>query len=295
MDSTPVETPRLRVVLISGLSGAGKTLALKALEDAGHFAIDNLPCSLLDPLVLLLEKHSEIHRVAVVMDARDASFPGQAERILESLRASGHHVTLLFLEADTKTLIRRFSETRRPHPLARRASVERGVAREAKLLAPIRRAATQILVTSDFNVHQLKAAIINTVEDKPGAMRVIITSFGFKYGLPLESAFLFDVRYLPNPFFVPELRDKTGLDRAVSRFVLANPEARSMVARIVHVVLPAIPLCRKEGRSSLQISIGCTGGQHRSVAMAREVARVLRAGGIDLALIHRDIRRTTSG
>jgi len=293
MDTQKTDTRALRIVLISGLSGAGKTLALKALEDREYFSIDNLPSSLLDPLVLLLEQNAEINKVALVMDARDPEFHREAEAILESLKERGHSVSLLFLEASTDAIIRRFAETRRPHPMGRGSSVEKGVAREKKLIAPLRDLASHILDTSTFNVHQLKAGVLSTVDTEPaGAIRLIVASFGFKYGVPLESAFTFDVRYLPNPFFVDALRKRTGLDKAVSSFVLADKNARLVADKMLDMIRTVLPLCEKEGRSTLMVAIGCTGGQHRSVAIAEAVADTLRADGIRLSVMHRDIART---
>jgi len=281
-----------KIVLISGMSGAGKTLALKALEDLQYFAIDNLPCRLVDPLVLLLEQNQEIGKVALVMDGRDPAFPEAAEAILAGLRSRGHQATLIFLEASHDVLIRRFSETRRPHPMARGHSVEKGVAREAEMLAPIKRLASQVLDTTDFNVHRFRSAIVALVEKDPGqALGMVIASFGFKYGLPLEAAFVFDVRYLPNPFFVDELRLRTGLDPKVAEYVFHEPAAGRMARRIAGTIEDVLPLCRKEGRSNLMVAIGCTGGQHRSVALAERVARTLRRKGIGLSVFHRDMNR----
>ena len=297
-DATPTDTLKpdvkpLRIVFISGLSGAGKTLALKTLEDLEYFSIDNLPASLLDPLVLLLEQNAEISRVALVMDARDPQFPRQAEKILVSLRARGHEVRLLFLEASTQALIRRFAETRRPHPMGRRSSVEKGVARELKALSPLREQATEIVDTTAYNVHQLRAALVALVKgEKATPVRLILSSFGFKYGLPMEAAFVFDVRYLPNPFFVEELRPLTGRDSAVSDYVLAQDNAGQIAHQIASMVTLVLPLCRKEGRSSLMVAVGCTGGQHRSVAICEEVARLLLDHQVKLTIQHRDIGRT---
>ena len=284
---------QLRIVLISGLSGAGKTMALKTLEDLEYFAIDNLPSSLLDPLILLLEQQQEISRVALVMDGRDSTFITAAESIMESLQDRGHRVALLFLEATRDVLIRRFSETRRPHPLARRGSVEDGVDREKELLAPLRILATRTLDTSSFNVHQLRNVLVSTVEKDPGgSLNVLITSFGFKYGLPLEAAFVVDVRFLPNPFFIEALRPLTGMDQEVSDYVLRHDDARLMVDKFADLARTVIPLCEREGRSTLMLAVGCTGGQHRSVALAEETARILRKDGFRLAVVHRDKERS---
>jgi RNase adapter protein RapZ len=292
MEPKGKSTQCLRIVLISGLSGAGKTLALKTLEDLEYFAIDNLPSSLLDPLILLLEQQQEISRVALVMDGRDRTFLTAAETIMESLTERGHRVTLLFLEADREVLIRRFAETRRPHPLARKSPIEDGVDQEKTLLAPLRTLATRTLDTSGFNVHQLRNVLVSTVEKDPGSsLNVLVASFGFKYGVPLEAAFVFDVRYLPNPFFVDDLRHLTGTDKGVSDYVLGHTDARIMVEKITDMARTIIPLCEREGRSTLMLAVGCTGGQHRSVAIAEETARLLRSKGLRLAVVHRDKER----
>jgi UPF0042 nucleotide-binding protein len=292
METSLSSNQKLRIVLITGLSGAGKTLALKTLEDLEYFAIDNLPCSLLDPLTLLLEKQQEITRVALVMDGRDRSFLQQAPTILESLRQREHQVTLLFLEASREALIRRFAETRRPHPLARNEPVESGVAREEKALRPLRRLASHVLDTTVFNVHELRRRVISLAEESPGQpLPLFVTSFGFKYGPPLEAAFIFDVRYLPNPFFVEKLRALAGTDAEVADYVFANEEARTMRDKIADMVRTVLPLCRREGRSQLMVAIGCTGGRHRSVALAEAVAEALRGEGLELTVMHRDLAR----
>jgi len=289
-DASKSETSPLRIVMISGMSGAGKTVALKTLEDLDYFCIDNLPSSLLDPLVRLFESNPEITKVALGMDGRDRSFPIEAQGIVDSLAQRGHNVVLLFLDASQEALIRRFAETRRPHPLSRQGSIADGVARERELLEPLRALAAHILDTSPLNVHQLKAAIVSTLEKRPAAsLNVILTSFGFKYGLPLEAAFVFDVRYLPNPYFVEGLRNLAGTDPAVSSFVLADKDAQAVADCILSMVRTTLPLCRREGRSNLMIAVGCTGGQHRSVAIIESIAAALRREGVKLSVVHRDL------
>jgi RNase adapter protein RapZ len=284
---------QLHIVLLTGLSGAGKTLALKTLEDLEYFAIDNLPSSLLDPLILLLEQQNEIIRVALVMDGRDRAFLSKAKEILESLRSRHHQVTFLFLDAAREILIRRFAETRRPHPLARNETIETGVDREIKLLEPLKQLASRVITTSAFTVHDLRRTIIATAAESPDdTLQVFVSSFGFKYGVPLEAAFIFDVRYLPNPFFVKELRVLNGLDQKVSEYVFADPESGVILTRIVEFMETVLPLVRKEGRSSMLIAIGCTGGQHRSVALAEEIGRQLEEKGLELTVTHRDLPRS---
>ncbi len=282
----------LRVVLISGMSGAGKTLALKTLEDHGYFAIDNLPASLIDPLALVLEQQQAIQQVGLVMDVRDPDFLTLAPRLMDRLRARGHDVSLLFLDASREVLLQRFAETRRPHPLARNEPVSQGIAREIGLLEPLRRVATTVLDSSNLNVHELRARILQLVEPmREAPIALFFTSFGFKYGIPLEAAFVFDVRYLPNPYFVPELRPLTGQDDAVARYVFAAPEAREMRQQIHALLTTAIPLCQREGRASLLVAIGCTGGQHRSVALVEAIVSDLKAHGLTPEIVHRDLSR----
>ncbi len=292
MDTSQGERQPKKIVLVSGLAGAGKTAALKTLEDLGYFTIDNLPRSLLEPLLILLQDNSEIVKVALGMDGRDPAFLQDAGEIVDSLRTRGHKVFLLFMEASTEVLIRRFAETRRPHPFARDLPVEKGVSKERKMVAALKQLATDVVDTSSFNIHQLRAAVKSTIEKHPSSpLALLVQSFGYKYGVPLDAAFLFDVRYLPNPYFVDGLRDKGGTDSAVSDFVLADPQAKMIVTRMVELIVAVLPLCEEEGRSSLNVAIGCTGGQHRSVALAEETARLLAKDGIAPTVVHRDLPR----
>lgn len=287
----------LEFVLITGMSGAGKTLALKTLEDIGYFCVDNLPVSLLDPLVILLGQNENFSRAALVMDARDSQFAEEAQGLPARLQKMGHRVDVLFLDADRPTLIRRFVETRRPHPMSRKGSVEEGVEAEERLLLPLKGLATHILNTSAFNVHELRAAIIAAVtREKPEQMSLLLTSFGFKYGIPLEAAFVFDVRYLPNPFFVDTLRDHPGTDPDVAAHVFSAPVSHKILHRIVDLVETVAPLALKDGRRSLMVAIGCTGGRHRSVALVEAVQRSLLQKGVSTIVDHRDLDRapTTS-
>lgn len=292
MDTAQADRRPKKIVLVSGLSGAGKTAALKTLEDSGYFTIDNLPRSLLDPLLLLLQDSSEIVKVALGMDGRDPSFLDDAGEILDSLRTRRHDVFLLFMEASTEVLIRRFAETRRPHPFARDLPVAKGISKERKLVAALKRLATDVIDTSSFNIHQLRAVVTETIEkhcSRPFSL--LVQSFGYKYGVPMDAAFLFDVRYLPNPYFVEGLRNKGGTETEVSDFVLADPDARMIVNKIVELVASVLPLCEEEGRSTLNVAIGCTGGQHRSVALAEETARLLKEQGKAPTVVHRDLPR----
>lgn len=292
MDSVSGGSQKLRIVLISGLSGAGKTLALKTLEDQEYFAIDNLPASLIDPLALLLEQQQQITKVALVMDGRDPTFLTMAAQIVEGLEQRGHTVDFLFLDASKEILIRRFAESRRPHPLARNGPVNSGIEREATLLEPLRKVATMVLDTSATNVHELRQLIVNAVEPRADASpHLFVASFGYKYGVPLEAAFVFDLRFLPNPFFVESLRPLTGQDASVAGYIFASPEAVTVRSQILEMIRTVLPLCMREGRSSLMVAVGCTGGQHRSVAMAESIAETLLQEGIELEVLHRDMGR----
>jgi RNase adapter protein RapZ len=292
MDSLSTGPQKLRIVLISGLSGAGKTLSLKTLEDHDYFAIDNLPASLIDPLALLLEQQHEITKVALVMDGRDPAFLAQAPAIVKGLQAREHNVAFFFLDASREILIRRFAESRRPHPLARKGPVAEGIEREQKLLEPLRKVATKVLDTSATNVHELRRMIIDAAEPQADApLHVYIASFGYKYGVPLEAAFVFDIRYLPNPFFVEALRRLTGQEEDVADYVFASPEATTIRDQLLELVRTVLPLCRREGRNSLMVAVGCTGGQHRSVAMAEAIGATLKSEGVELEILHRDVTR----
>ncbi len=284
------------MVIITGLSGAGKSSALAVLEDAGYFCIDNLPVAFLPKFLELSGSFSStIRGIALVMDLREEhfleSFPGLYRKIMET----GIAVELVFLEADDKTLIRRFSETRRRHPLAHRGTLSEAVARERELLAGIRRLATRCLDTSRLTIHQFKQRIRNLVlpsDAEVSGLNISILSFGFRNGLPLEADIVIDVRFLPNPYYEPELRELSGLDRKVRDYVLEQPLSRKFVDRFLGLLRMLIPEYRREGKSCLTLAIGCTGGRHRSVAIARHLAEQLVREGCELSLAHRDLKNT---
>ncbi len=283
----------LRIVLVTGLSGAGKTYALKTLEDLGYFAIDNLPSSLIEPLIMLLESNAEVSRAALAMDARDPTFIRSGTELVAKLRERGHHVTLLFLDAKTEVLVRRFAETRRPHPLDRSVPVEQAVEREVNLLAPLRGMANVVLDTSAYTIHNLRQRLHELLSQEAGPrLTAIIQSFGFKNGIPLDASYVFDVRFLRNPFFNEGLRNKTGLDPEVADFVFEDDNARPLVGSIVSLAAQVLPLCQKEGRSTVALAIGCTGGHHRSVVLAEAVALALADLPYDVRTVHRDIRQS---
>ena len=285
-------TPRF--IVLTGLSGAGKSQAMRALEDLGYFCVDNLPITLLPIFAeLTLRPDTEIEKAAVVIDVREGTLLEQFPRVFESLRAlPGLRPTLIFLEASEATLVRRYSETRRPHPLARHRSALEGLREERDQLEPIRRMADEIVDTSSMNVHELREAFMarSLGPQRRGAMSVTLLSFGFKYGLPLDADLVFDVRFLPNPHFVARLREKTGRDRPVVRFLDQFDDTREFLERTGDLLEFLIPRYAREGKSYLTVCIGCTGGRHRSVAIVEALAKRLRpTKGVRLRIKHRDV------
>jgi UPF0042 nucleotide-binding protein len=283
-----------RFVVVTGLSGAGKSHAIRALEDLGYFCVDNLPIKLIPTFAqLTLRAGSEIARAAVVVDVREGSFLSEFPRIYRQLRrVPGLNPQLIFLEANEASLVRRFSETRRPHPLAPDRPVVAGIRRERSRLRPIRRMADRTIDTSEMTVHDLRRAFTIWSKTQPRRQPLVVTfvSFGFKHGLPLEVDLLFDVRFLPNPHFVPRLRGKTGRDRSVVRFLDRSPVTGELVARTLDLLRFLIPHVREEGKRYLTIGVGCTGGRHRSVAIAGAMARGLgRTPGLVVRVHHRDV------
>jgi len=284
----------IRVVIITGLSGSGKSTAIRALEDRGFFCIDNLPVVLLPKLMELFpSKPDEIEQVALVVDAREARFLTGAREAIDRVRADGGRIQILFLECADAALQRRYSETRRRHPLSPAGSVEEGIARERLLLASLREAADLVVDTSELTVHQLRELIQRHFErpDQGQRMNLAVVSFGFKHGVPPMADLVFDVRFLPNPYFVPELRDHPGTEAAVREHVLGHPAAQELLAQVERFVTTFRPLYDREGKSYLTVAIGCTGGRHRSVAIAEELGRRLQGGG-PVVVRHRDLGRS---
>jgi UPF0042 nucleotide-binding protein len=284
-----------RFVVLTGLSGAGKSQAVRALEDLGYFCVDNLPVTLLPTLAQLTRRaRAGITRAAVVIDVRERAllgeFPAMFRRIktIDALRP-----VLIFLDARDDALVRRFSETRRPHPLAPTGSPVEGIRAERRLLAPMRRMADHIVDTTDLTVHELRQAFlaISTGGPSPGGPVVTLLSFGFKYGLPVDADLVFDVRFLPNPHFVPTLRAKTGRDASVVRFLARAPETREFLDRVTGLLKFLLPQYANEGKSYVTIAVGCTGGRHRSVAMAQELSDRLTSRGYSIQTKHRDLEK----
>lgn len=283
-----------RFIVLTGLSGSGKSQAIRALEDLGYFCVDNLPITLIPTLAeLTLRAGTEITKAAVVVDVREGLLLDRFPRIYQELRRMRNlNPKLIFLEATDAALVRRFSETRRPHPLAPDRSVAEGIRDERARLRPIRRLADQILDTSAMTVHDLRQAFLGVTRDGAPHSGLVITvlSFGFKHGIPVDSDLLFDVRFLPNPHFVPALRQYTGRDEEVVRFMNRSEATGEFLARTTHLLEFLVPQYVSEGKSYLTIGIGCTGGRHRSVAMAEALKK--RLGKLDdvrVRVKHRDI------
>lgn len=285
---------KLRIVIITGLSGSGKSTAVKALEDEGFFCLDNLPVALFATFVELVDKSTErIRDVALVSDIRGRDFQKGPENMVQELRTQGHTVEVLFFDATDEVLIRRFSETRRRHPALEGGSVPDGIRFEREQLMPLRRIATAIIDTSELNVHQLKEQVVawSRGEGAPRGLTIQIFSFGYRYGVPLESDLVLDVRFLANPHFVPELKPLTGLDPKVRSYVVEHPLTATFMAKLQDMIDFLLPAYEREGKTYLTISIGCTGGRHRSVSIAEELAAYLRGRRGALTVVHRDIEK----
>jgi UPF0042 nucleotide-binding protein len=291
---TPPPTPSgPQVVILTGVSGSGKSTALRALEDAGFYCVDNLPILFLEKL-LELSGHTagEVSRIALVVDAREGRFLSEAPRIIEEVRQKGSDVQVLFFDASDDALVRRYSETRRRHPLAGDGSVPDGISAERRALGDLKEIADEVIDTTTLNVHELKRLVTRRFAIGDGVrLGVTVVSFGFRFGLPTHADMVLDVRFLPNPFFVPELKPYPGTDPRVSGFVLGQPDARAFLERLGELFAFLLPRYRTEGKSYLTIAIGCTGGKHRSVALAAAFAQRLEAAGQPVRLWHRDIEK----
>lgn len=283
----------LRVVIISGLSGAGKTIALRALEDIGYFCIDNLPVTLMENLLSSIKHDGSVKEVALGIDIREKRFLDNVYNVLTSLRQS-HRIEVFFLEAERDVMVRRFKETRRPHPLASLGitGIENAIEEERRLLLPIREAADRIIDTSNYTPHQLRHLIMSEYGNinKTNGLSISLLSFGYKFGIPQNLDILFDVRFLPNPYFVAELKDLRGVDKSVMDFVLNKEETKILLAHIKGMIDFLIPQFIKEGRSCLAIGIGCTGGRHRSPVIVQEISNYIHERHkIKPEVIHRDM------
>ena len=284
----------VRLVIISGPSGAGKSTAIKVLEDLNFFCVDNLPVVLLPKFMELSSQSAEIAKVAIVVDVREREFLKELPSVLNTMMDSGYHAELIYLEASDEILLRRFSETRRRHPLAEGNSSLEGIRRERDMLAIVKMAANKIIDTSDCNVHQLKEIIKDyfsgpTQQEK---MVVHLVSFSYRYGIPSDADVIMDVRFLPNPHFVEELKDLDGRDDRVKEFILNKNETKEFLKRFDSLLDFLIPNYWKEGKTYLTIAIGCTGGKHRSVAIVDFLADKISWERCILKKRHRDIERT---
>jgi RNase adapter protein RapZ len=282
---------RPELVIITGMSGSGKASALKVFEDLGYYAVDNLPMELL-PRFAELARSSDIERTALVVDVREGAkferLPGMLKQIKRLL-----HTTVLFLEASDEALLRRFSETRRPHPLGATAPVKSSIQAERRRLRPISAVADVLVDTSKFNVHELREHVTRRFQRERSEKNILVScvSFGYRQGVPDEADLLFDVRFLPNPHFVPEFRPYTGRHPKVAKYIRSFPQTQEFINRISDLLVYLLPHYVKEGKSYLTIGFGCTGGQHRSVMIAEDVAKRLRKGGYQVKVIHRDSPR----
>lgn len=284
----------LEVVVVTGLSGSGKSTAIHVLEDLGFYCIDNLPVVLVPRfLELTTSSRERISRVALGIDIRERQFFADYPHLLDELRAAGHRVEVLFLDAADDVLVRRFSETRRPHPLGGDGGAAAGIARERAELVELRERADRIVDTSALTVHQLRDELRRLYRGaaRSDALTVLLVSFGYKFGVPTDVDMVLDARFLPNPFFVEELRAKTGCDTAVASFVLERDETRAFLSHVDGLLEFTLPLYRREGRSYFTLAIGCTGGRHRSVALVERLAQTLARGGARVQVQHRDMRR----
>lgn len=278
------------VVIITGVSGSGMSSALKAFEDLGYFAIDNLPAQLIPTFVKLCDDSREIHLTAFVVDVRSREFLSLFPRMHDELTERGVNVTVLFLEADDEVLLRRYSETRRPHPLPDQ-NVIHAIRQERELLSEIRDLADHVIDTSEQTVHTLRDVIKDRFAEKSGAheLNVTISSFGFRHGSPRGLDMVFDVRFLPNPHFIPELRPLTGRDPSVIQYLQSESEVEDTIARFTELLAYLLPRFQREGKSYLTVGIGCTGGRHRSVMVAEAIDKRLNESGYKSKVVHRDV------
>jgi len=279
-----------RFLIVTGISGSGKTVVSHFLEDLGYYCVDNLPAKLIPSLVeLWLREEVEIRKVALVVDIREpgflSDFPAAVEEIKKRIVPK-----IIFLDASDETLLKRFSETRRPHPLTKKKSVIEGIRLERKRLAPIKKMADDVFDTSSTNISQLKELLTRRlVKGRTPTMQIVVVSFGYKYGVPLDADLIFDTRFLPNPFYIDNLRDKTGKSPSVRAYVLHSAESREFRDRLFPFIDYLIPKFIAEGKSYLTIAIGCTGGKHRSVVIAEELRAYLRKKRYDIRVYHRDV------
>jgi UPF0042 nucleotide-binding protein len=281
--------PAGELVIITGMSGSGKASVLKAFEDLGFYCVDNLPVGLIPRFAELVGQSSEIERTALVVDVREGRQLEELPQIVKSVRRM-ISTKVIFLEASDSVLLRRYSETRRPHPLGTKEPVKASLAAERRHLRHIRDLADLVIDTSKFNVHELRAHVTNLFEKKENGRNILVScvSFGFRHGVPDDADLVFDVRFLPNPHFVPEFRPLTGRHAKVARYIRSFPQTTEFIQRISDLLVYLLPHYIHEGKSYLTIAFGCTGGQHRSVMIAEDVAKKLKKAGYRIKVVHRD-------
>ena len=287
--ATREDRPRPELVIITGLSGSGKASALKAFEDLGYYCVDNLPVDLIPRFAELAVQSLETRRTALVVDVREGSKLEKLPTIVKSVRRM-IPAMVIFLEATDASLLRRFSETRRPHPFGADSPVRSSLNAERRRLKSIRAIADWVVDTSKFNVHELRAHLTERFQKKSSDKNILVScvSFGFKHGVPEDADLVFDVRFLPNPHFVPEFRPLTGRDPRVAKYIRSFPQTQEFINRISELLVYLLPHYVREGKSYLTISFGCTGGQHRSVMIAEDVGKHLRKAGYRVKVVHRD-------
>jgi RNase adapter protein RapZ len=290
----PAGAPALRFVIITGMSGAGRSYAIKCLEDLGYFCVDNLPTTLIPTFAeLCTHSNRDIRLIALGVDIREGEYLAHLLETLAELRAQGHKPEVLFLEAADETLVRRYQETRRRHPLAGEGNVLEGIRAERRTLSNLRESADRIIDTTGLSVHQLKERLIEGygTQRTRDALTVSLMSFGFKHGAPYDADLVFDVRFLPNPHFVDSLKRLDGRDAAVEKFVMSFEESRTLLAKIEDLLHFLLPLYQREGKAYLTVALGCTGGRHRSVTLVELLRRSLESTGLSPAVRHRDLDR----
>lgn len=288
----------IRFVIVSGLSGAGKTQAIRSLEDLGFFCVDNLPPTLIPKFAeLISQSEGKVNKIALVADIRGGDFFDSLVETLENLKAEGIGYEILFLDASDETLVRRFKESRRQHPLSPEGGVLTGIAEERKRLEEIKGLAHKVINTSNLTNQQLKEEIFHSFGDnlQTSKLTVNVVSFGFKYGTPMDADLVMDVRFLPNPYYIQELKHLTGNDKEIQDYVLNSPITKSFMRKFYGLVKFLIPYYTKEGKTSLTVAIGCTGGQHRSVTLTNKLGEMLRRKDFRVVVKHRDILKSGTG